>query len=112
MSVIYRCTCTQRNYQRAIYLQLIDTDADVKTDAINRYKTPQFTEIHLRHTTIRGVTDSETASSVGSGLKTITNTSRNPGSCLTSTDGAGSDSSGTSARQQDAEKQTNPKRRR
>ena len=45
-----------------------------------------------------GGTDSETSPSVGSGLISIVPSGRGVGSCFTSTGGAGSDSSGTSAR--------------
>ena len=45
-----------------------------------------------------GGTDSEASSSFGSGLISIVPNGRGVGSCFTSAGGAGSDSSGTSAR--------------
>ena len=73
-------------------------------------KSPQFTEIYLRHTKIIGGTDSKSASSVGSGLMTNTPTSRGTDSCscLTFTDGAGTGIAGTPTRQQDVKERTNP----
>ena len=71
-------------------------------------KSPNFTEIHLLYTKIIVRTDTQAASSVDSGLITITPTSRDHGFCLTFTDGAGNGSSGTPTRQQDVKERTNP----
>ena len=64
----------------------------VKTDENTRCIAPKL------HKKNEGGTDSEASSSFGSGLISIVPNGRGVGSCFTSAGGAGSDSSGTSAR--------------
>ena len=68
-------------------------DVYVKTDENTRCLAPKTTQKKNE-----GGTDSEASSSFGSGLISIVPNGRGVGSCFTSAGGAGSDSSGTSAR--------------